>query len=470
MGLPWTFATLWFLLNESHAARDDFLEAALAALNARVLIVARDDRRVATLAAGLDRLGWRTVTARDTAGGLAATADLPLEAAIIVADDHLAEAKAAAEALKAAALPRRLPILALGKPGPLLDGPEFDLLLSDPPHPTQTALRLEQLVRAAVAEEEFVLRAETFAERGRTLAPPEPQATPLKVLTVGEPAPKFLALAHALRDLGAEAIGAFTAYTAFDYLHDQEFDAVVLWAGETHAEALSIAGGMRRNTRLYHIPTVLYLREGAEVELNDAFNRGLSDIASADTPEAETAARVVALAKAYRRETAMRRSLEQAKSSGLMDVATGLFTRDLFAAHLARLASASRARRRPFSIAVLRIADRPETLVARNRGWLDRAIPQIGGMISRLVRAEDTAARLAPDVFALALPAAHQGAGRVAAERIAAVIACTAFEAGEDALPFTVDFDIGVAQLEPGETAAKALERAAAKALSRAAG
>ncbi|MEI2559109.1 hypothetical protein, partial [Acinetobacter pittii] len=96
--------------------------------------------------------------------------------------------------------------------------------------------------------------------------PPEPQATPLKVLTVGEPAPKFLALAHALRDLGAEAIGAFTAYTAFDYLHDQEFDAVVLWAGETHAEALSIAGGMRRNTRLYHIPTVLYLREGAEVE------------------------------------------------------------------------------------------------------------------------------------------------------------------------------------------------------------
>ena len=36
--------------------------------------------------------------------------------------------------------------------------------------------------------------------------------------------------------------------------------------------------------------------------------------------------------------------------------------------------------------------------------------------------------------------------------------------------PGCEDFDIGVAQLQPNETAAKALERAAAKALSRAAG
>lgn len=100
---------------------------------------------------------------------------------------------------------------------------------------------------------------------------------------------------------------------------------------------------------------------------------------------------------------------------------------------------------------------------------MDRAVPQIGSMIGRLVRAEDTAARLASDVFALALPAATAAAGRITAERIAAVIACTAFEADEETPPFAVDFDIGVAQLEPGESAAHALERAAHGALSRAA-
>ena len=47
------------------------------------------------------------------------------------------------------------------------------------------------------------------------------------------------------------------------------------------------------------------------------------------------------------------------------------------------------------------------------------------------------------------------------------VIACTAFEAGDDKPPFVVEFDIGVAQIDPDENAAKALERAAAKALQR---
>jgi len=45
------------------------------------------------------------------------------------------------------------------------------------------------------------------------------------------------------------------------------------------------------------------------------------------------------------------------------------------------------------------------------------------------------------------------------------VIGCTAFDAGDNRPPFVVEFDIGVAELEPGEGAAKALERAAAKAL-----
>jgi two-component system cell cycle response regulator PopA len=86
------------------------------------------------------------------------------------------------------------------------------------------------------------------------------------------------------------------------------------------------------------------------------------------------------------------------------------------------------------------------------------------------VRAEDTAARLGPEVFALALPATPLQAARAAAERIAAVIGCTAFDAGENRTPFVVEFDIGVAQVEPGESAAKALERAAAKDMRAKAG
>jgi two-component system cell cycle response regulator PopA len=439
-------------------------------LTARVLIVAKDDRLAGPLADGLDRLDWKTVTARGPHAALAVLADLQVEAVVIDASEGDMDALAMTSRMKAVYAPRRLPVLALGAPGGAIGAGPFDLVMAPPLHASQVAMRLDAMVRLAVAEEEFDLRAKTFADRGRRLEPPVTDASPLQILTVGEPAPKFLALSHALRQSGADTTGAFTAYTAFDYLHERSFDAVVLWAGETHAEALSIASGMRRNTRLFHIPTVLYQRIGTEIGLSEAYNRGLSDIASADTPEIETAHRVVALAKAFRRETAIRKALDRAKSSGLMDAATGLFTRDLFAAHLLRLAKALQSRNRPLSVAVLRIGERPETVRLRADGWIDRAIPQIGSMIGRLVRAEDTAARLAPDVFALALPAATQTAAKTAAERIAAVIACTAFDAGDGQKPFTIDFDIGAAEVEAGESAAHTLERAAMRAMPLKAG
>jgi two-component system cell cycle response regulator PopA len=432
--------------------------------HARVLILARDDALALSLAAGLSPLGWPAVTARGRYAALAALSDPNIEAAIVDVASYGAEALGLAKQLKAACGARRLPVIAVGAPELGFESRAFDLTLTAPLHPVQAARRLESLVRTAVAEEEFELRLETFAARGRRLELPDEHAGPYQVLAVGEPTPQFLALSNALSRSGIEPVGAFTAYTAFDYLHERAFDAVVLWGGDNDSEALSIAAGMRRNTRLYHIPTLLYLKAEAADALAEMFYRGISDVASPDTPETETAKRVLELARAHRRQAAVRTALDQARSSGLMDPATGLFTRDLFAAHLLGLTSASRLRNRPLSLCVLKMIDRPELEPVREGGWVDRAIPQIGSMIARLVRAEDTAARLGPELFAIAFPATTAQAARAAADRICAVIGYTAFEAGDKRPPFVVEFEVGVAEVEADESAAKALERAAAKA------
>jgi two-component system cell cycle response regulator PopA len=439
-------------------------------IHARILIVARDDERAGPLAEGLDRLGWRTVTARGPFAAIATLADLEIEAAIVDLYGAGHEALSYARRLKAACGPRRLPVIALAEPDPRLTDEGFDLALVPPIHPAQVAMRLECLVRMAVAEEEFELRRETFAGRGRQLDLPAIESGPARVLCVGEPAPQFLALSNALARSGAEVVGAFTSYTAFDYLHERLFDAVALWAGENQQEALSIVAGMRRNTRLYHIPALLYQRGSVDVSATEAFQKGVTDLASSVVSEPDTAKRVLELARAYRRQNAIRQALEKARSSGLMDAATGLFTRELFASHLMRLAAAGRARNRPLSVCVLKLAERPEVVVARAGGWLDKAIPQIGGMIGRLVRVEDTAARLGPEVFALALPGTRLAAARLAAERIAAVVGCTAFEAGPDRQPFVADFDIGVAEVSASDSAVRALELAAERAMERQAG
>src|SRR6202000_1440946 len=96
----------------------------------------------------------------------------------------------------------------------------YDLTLAAPLHPAQAACRLETLVRTATAQEELELRTATFAERAAPLDPGQPGAAPWRILAAGEPAPRFLALSNALIQHGAEVTGAFTAYTAFDYLHE----------------------------------------------------------------------------------------------------------------------------------------------------------------------------------------------------------------------------------------------------------
>ena len=419
----------------------------------RVLVVAATDDRAGPLCQGLDALGWRTVTAHSIQAAAATLRDLPLEAAVVEADGLADDVVAR---LREAALPRRLPVIVIGAD----EAADADLTMSQTPHPAQAALRLEQLHRAAIAQEEFNLRQATFAARGVALKTDAGVESRPRILAAGAPDRRFLALSNALTERGAEVVAAPTPYTAFDYLHESAFDAAVLWGAEDHAPALSIASGMKRNTRLYHIPLVLYLRGTGEINLSELYNRGLADVATAETSEDETAERVLGLARTHRRDQAVRRALDGVRASGLMDPSTGLFTPELFAAHLAKLALGARARKRPLSACVLRVAETEAVRHARAGGWLDRAMPQIGAMVSRLVRVEDTAARLAPEVFALALPATPGPAARLAAERIAAVIGCTAFDAGPDRSPFVVEFDVGVAELGSEESPAALLERA----------
>lgn len=422
----------------------------------RVLVVADPDDQLGALCEGLDRLGWRTVTARTLDAGLVASSDLGVDAAIV---DLGAVGEGALGRLRERAEPRYLSILGIGSAAEA-GAADCDLLVSALPHPLQTAMRLEQLTRAAVAEEEFRLRQATFAAHGVDLPEPDIGETPLQILTAGAADRRFLALSNALAAAGAEVVAAPTPYTAFDYLHERGFDGAVLWGDRDHAPALSIAAGMRRNTRLYHIPLTLYLRDEVQPDLADLFGRGFADVVAAATPEEETADRVLALARNHRRRQTLRRALDAVRSRDLMDAETGLFSRDLFAAHLSRITRGARDRRRPLSVCVLQVRDNEGIAAARRGGWLERAMPQVGAMVSRLVRVEDTAARLSPEIFALALPATGHEAARVTAERIAAVIACTAFDAGPDRSPFVVELGVGVAEMTDDETPAALLQRA----------
>lgn len=428
----------------------------------QALVIASGNLPWQSLTDALIAEGWRIRTVDSLAWATAALKDSSFDVVLLDVTE-VSNAQEIAD-LRASSPERYLPVLGLGDVQEESAGYGLDLLLAGTPHPAQITLRLEQLLRAAVAEEEFELRRETFSGYGVSMDTPDEQVPPISVLAVGAADHRFLGLSNSLEEAGVQVVAAPTPYTAFDYLHERNFDAAVLWGGENRAVAMSIASGMKRNTRLYHIPIMLYLQKGEEVNLADLYRRGFADVAEGDVSEQETGERINALARHHRRRVVIRRALDSARSSHLTDPVTGLFLREPFASHLGRVYSSAKARRRPLSLCVLKVV-RTENLNRINKaGWLDRALPQVGAMVSRLVRVEDTAASLASDTFALMMPATRADSARLAAERIAAVIACTAFEAGEGRSPFVIEFDIGVAEMMEGEGPVQLLERAVSDA------
>ncbi|MDQ3125599.1 MAG: GGDEF domain-containing protein, partial [Pseudomonadota bacterium] len=177
----------------------------------RILVVAPDDGLIGPLCQGLDALGWRTVTARSLAGAIQALIDWPLETVIL--DAGMPDAVEGISALRQTVTPRRLPILAIGPQATSWEPGLADIVMSSPPHAAQAALRLESLVRSAIAEEEVSLREATFAARGQPLPIADLDATPLRVLAAGKPDRHFIALSNALTARGCEVVAAPTPYT-----------------------------------------------------------------------------------------------------------------------------------------------------------------------------------------------------------------------------------------------------------------
>ena len=429
---------------------------------ARLLLLSRDESWSHALADDLDRLGLRTLCAAQSEAACVALGDLAIEAVLV--DEGLADENDLVERLRAAAAPRRIAVIMMRRDDRHLVPDGWDMVFTRDAHPQQILLSVEHLVRGCVCEEEYATRCASFAADMPDLDAQMASQPPLSLLSVGQPDPEFLAMSHALRSQGVDVVAALTSYGAFDYLHDRNFDAVLLWGGQQPAEALAIAGGMRRNTRLFHTPVLLRLNRLVEIDAGDAYLRGVNDIANPSATVAEIADRLTRLARGYRRRTTIRKTLDAMRHRPEMDTGTGLFGRELFAAHLARLTEACRQRQRALSLCVLRIADTPEIARARAKGMLERAVPQIGSMVARLVRSEDSAGRLSNEVFAIALPATTLAQARNVGERISAVISCTAFDSGQGKPPFVVEFTIGAAELQPGETAAAALMRAAQNA------
>ncbi len=434
---------------------------------ARILIVSSGDGIVSETAARLDGAGLHTVYAKTDDEAVIAAADFTVEGVMIDALDRpFGETVALARRLKTEAGIRPLPILAVAEQGEHETGEDlFASLLRPPVHPAQLEARLQSALRVALMEEEAVQRRKTMAALGEDMpdlfsasAPPEH----LSILFVGTAAPQFIALKNALEQAGAEVTAAMTSFTAFDYLHNSNFDAIVLNALIENEPAFTIVAAMRRNTRLFHVPAILLVDSRSFTDVDEAFARGASDLLDASVDESDSRQRVLGLARERQRHESTKALFDGVRTNSVLEKETGLFNPAFFAHHLGRMTRRAREINRPLSLAVIRAVSPPDI----EKVYRQSARRQLGGMLRHLVRAEDMASRLGSGAFAIVMPGTTEADAKIAASRIEGVIDCTAFESGNEDRPFQLELEIRVVELRVRESSEGLLHRALDKSLS----
>ena len=152
-----------------------------------------------------------------------------------------------------------LPVLALLSAKPESETGGFDSVLLAPYHPFQIVLRVSALMRLAEMEQEITLRLQTLEEDFYVKPEiPEPSTdSRFKILFIGKASPEFMVIINALQKEHVNVVAAFTSFTAFDFLYEQTFDTVVINGLKSTEPAFSIVETMRKNAKLYHVPSSL---------------------------------------------------------------------------------------------------------------------------------------------------------------------------------------------------------------------
>ncbi len=430
----------------------------------RILLTGPDQRDLQPIAGRLESLGFALQYFHSPAAALAAAeAESPAAILLDVRDGEGAEARRFAAACRERLHPRP-PVIALwhahASAAPL---DAFQAVLRDPVHPAQAAVRVQNAVRLGVMEAEAALRLDSLKDFGaRPHAGRQPGPDGLNVLFVGDAHPAFMGLKTGLQRAGANVAAAFTSFSAFDYLHDRDFHAVVLNALGRNEPAFTICAAMRRNTRLYHVPA-LVLRDPARFDAADeAFARGASDLLATGAPDLETVERVLGLARERRRTLAVRELIDTGRAPSVLDAETGLFNRDFLAAHLRRMTRQSHRTGQPLALLLIRAGASVFETPAPPPDRLAEARRDFGMMLRHLIRTEDLAGRLDENLFILAMPVTAGDEARTVAKRVEMVAECSAFAEDGDPnrTPVRLYLRTACLQLDPEESAPAFLKRA----------
>ena len=307
----------------------------------------------------------------------------------------------------------------------------FDSVLFAPVHSSQIANRVDSMIRLSEMEAEILRRIETLRDDfGQDVSLNSDDLTrPFRILFIGKASPGFMIVINALQEKNVETVAAFTSFSAFDYLHDRQFDAVVMNAIAQPEPALTISETMRKNSKLYHVPT-LFLVEAEEFQYTDAaYEHGARDLVPVDAELDEISGRILELANYHRIHEELKDTFGSLGGPECLDEESGVFNAAFFGAHMQRVSDDCYKKGQSLSV----LAIKPEIIDGEDIAsiFVNAGIVKIGAMLKNIVRMQDIVARFDGNAFLLAFPGADENVVTGILDRVENLVSSVAFDAGK---------------------------------------
>ena len=430
----------------------------------QTVLIATDNMNEASyIAEALEVQGYNAIFCEFDGQTLKDTPIKAPEAILIVFTDYIEKSPAIIKALKKHFAPHNPAIIgALMRDGNI-DHSAFDSVIFPPAHITQIANRVNSLIRLGQMEREINRRSLTLNEDFDVDYQLEEVSLhkSFRILFIGKATPDFMVIINALQKKNVEVVAAFTSFSAFDYLHEGSFDAVVMNALEQSEPALTISETMRRNAKLYHVPTLFLINSETFKDHELAYKKGARDIISTQSDTQEISGRILELANYHRIHNHLKSEFDSI-SENCVDTEANVFNEAFLRSHLKRVTTELSLSNDPLSL--IAIKAQPNSLFDIPADKVSAAMAQIGQMLKNLVRMQDITARLSEDVFMIAFPEQNIESVRSVIERIEGIVDCAAFDSGnaEDGA-FTITLKTSIVEFIGHESSDELISHALAE-------
>ncbi|NNE58700.1 MAG: hypothetical protein HKN36_11385 [Hellea sp.] len=326
-----------------------------------------------------------------------------------------------------------------------------DSALFEPAHGEQIAHRVSAMIRLNIMQTEIAFRMDTLREDFGIEYRLNPNAFDdrLRVLFIGKATPEFMVIINALEQKNVEVVAAFTSFTAFDFLHETIFDAVMMNALNGMEPGLTIAQTMRKNSALYHTPGLLLTRREM-FESTIAYEHGISDIIYSDADEKDIQDRILELARFHRLHRQVKAEFENLGQAECLDE-SGTYSAVFFSNHLNRLVQHYSVQDLPVSLLTVQVkfvGQEPHDNSVRCN-----VLSQVGSMVKNLVRVYDVTARLSDNIYVIGFPGQPSSSLEPVVDRLNSMAGTLQF--GPDSSgrkTYQVEFKLDLTELGHGVT------------------